>query len=571
MRGFAIVAVGLFWFCAFYFPGCAQVKCDGEVGAELTADPPLVINIFTELSATAVDSPPAFRVDTRGIRALLIQAGITIPVTIDILAAGMRQRVNPKPLAPDSPDFPDAVGMVFPEGGGGAHERALPGKCRLLVRNASNRPLARLKARFHLFPAPEIRRFVPLLVHAERGGVDRAAFWCNKQRKKLRKECFDTLAWILLHRGDDAAAGGYWKRCLPPRRAAGFQALGDVHLHNRRYREAMAWYDRAGPSGNRALTCGVLADLERDEGHADAARKWLERAVVEYDSLIKTPTFSWKDLDIRDRLARLHQWRARPKTAADNAADERLKTILERCDAYCRKLFHSSFDFVCIEDEMQEMGGAGTPVNYMLLALKQPREAGTVTYEYDYRLVRKDRKIREVRTRIRCNGRRVDEQVVEPPVDHPGVEKIIFGPLAMFESRWQWRFRYRILGEEPLWGEKAVVLDVIPRGRPEKNRFFGKVWIHEKDGSVMKIAFNPKSLANFELVRSLVARQGGMPDMVVIAEYGQMRRGIRFPSRYFFEDAYVNAKGKRVLRFRNDHRYRDYRFFSISSEVKLVE
>lgn len=568
LRVFTIIAAALFLVSTLYVPVHGLAAVDAVICRELRPDPPLVLNAWRELAAAKVASLPAFRVDTRGMRTVLMQAGISQPVTIDIHVPGMRKRVHPQPLALDSPDFPAQVRWVIVHKGEGDQAEALPGECVLWVRDAAEKPLARINARFHLYASPDITKFKTLPDLVRKGGATPAVFWCTKQRKRIRTDCFDALGWILFHHNAYANAAEYWGLCESAKRSAGFQALGDVELHNRRYHEAMVWYDRAGPSGNRARTCGILADLEWRQGNTGVSGEWLERAVAEYDGLIKSPVFSWKELDVRDRLRRLNQWHDRPGSTTEKEVDARLKSILARCDAYCRRLFHSSFDFVCIEEERQKMGGGGAPVNYMLLSLKQPREAGTVTYEYDYRLVRKNLKIREVRTRIRCNGRRVDEKVVDPPVDHPGVEKIIFGPLAMFERRWQWRFRYRILGEESLWGEKTVVLDVIPRGRPGKNRFFGKVWVREKDGSVMKIAFNPKSLVNFELVRSLVAGKGGVPDMVIVAEYREMRRGIRFPSRYFFEDAYVNPGGKRVLRFRSDHRYRDYRFFSISSSVK---
>ncbi|HDP96002.1 MAG TPA: hypothetical protein ENN40_11685 [Candidatus Aminicenantes bacterium] len=136
----------------------------------------------------------------------------------------------------------------------------------------------------------------------------------------------------------------------------------------------------------------------------------------------------YNHIDVRDYLERLTGWLDRPKTEAEKATDARLERILDKCAAYCRRLYGSSFDFVCIEKVREKLPGSEAPQGYFRADLRPVVDSDTLITEYDYRLVRKDRKIREVRTRIRVNGRKVDEEVVEAPQDHPGVEKIIFGP-----------------------------------------------------------------------------------------------------------------------------------------------
>lgn len=63
------------------------------------------------------------------------------------------------------------------------------------------------------------------------------------------------------------------------------------------------------------------------------------------------------------------------------------------------------------------------------------------------------------------------------------------------------------------------------------------------------------------------------PRITLTSEFGIEKNGIRFPSRLFSEEAYVNRQGKKVKLSETSVVYRDYRFFIVDVDVSrtLIE
>ncbi len=57
------------------------------------------------------------------------------------------------------------------------------------------------------------------------------------------------------------------------------------------------------------------------------------------------------------------------------------------------------------------------------------------------------------------------------------------------------------------------------------------------------------------------------PSVVFMAEYDAKKRGLRFPSRYYIEEAYINRKGKRSVNMKQEVKLTKYMFFTVGSEV----
>lgn len=467
--------------------------------------PALVLNAFSELTTAPAEGVRALAIDMTPVRSLLEAADLKQMPTIEIQISTHQLMVNLGAFQPDSLAVPRMVKIKFPAEGSQSLTKTLPQQCLLVFRDSAGTTRARLKAKLYFHPVPAINGFGPPLHRIENGQWQQAAAWCRKQKKKRRKGCYKALADILFHHGA--------------------------------YKEAAQYY---------------------------------ERAVREYDSLIKSQHFAWKDIDNRHRLQCMQEWNRLTKTPAEMVREARLKKILKKCDAYCRRLYNASFDFVCLEEESRWLSeGSSLVINKGLRSIRHNlvEDSKKITYVYDYRLIRKNKEIKEMRTLVRKNDRKVKETVIDPKADHPSVEKIIFGPVAMLTRYWQDYFVYRIIGEEVLWGEQTVILDVIPRSPMKINPLFGKVWIKETDGSVMKIELNPKSIENFKQVLSQAQRNQAVPQIISVAEYGIERSGIRFPSKFYLVDSYINKTGKQVIRAKQTHLYRDYRFFSVQTDV----
>jgi hypothetical protein len=47
-----------------------------------------------------------------------------------------------------------------------------------------------------------------------------------------------------------------------------------------------------------------------------------------------------------------------------------------------------------------------------------------------------------------------------------------------------------------------------------------------------------------------------------------LRRGFYFPSRYLIEEAYIDKKGKKIISSLTEVIYKDYKFFTVETDVK---
>jgi len=56
--------------------------------------------------------------------------------------------------------------------------------------------------------------------------------------------------------------------------------------------------------------------------------------------------------------------------------------------------------------------------------------------------------------------------------------------------------------------------------------------------------------------------------MTLVSEYKVEKNGIRFSSRYFIEEAYIGKKGKKFISSETTVIYRDYKFFTVETEIK---
>jgi hypothetical protein len=92
--------------------------------------------------------------------------------------------------------------------------------------------------------------------------------------------------------------------------------------------------------------------------------------------------------------------------------------------------------------------------------------------------------------------------------------------------------------------------------------------VDESDFSVLKIEWNQESVGNFEITEEIARRYKSKPQMTLVSEYKVEKNGIRFPSRYFIEEAYIGKKGKKFIRSEATVIYRDYEFFTVETEIK---
>jgi len=230
----------------------------------------------------------------------------------------------------------------------------------------------------------------------------------------------------------------------------------------------------------------------------------------------------------------------------------RLSAILQKAADYCQKLDMAALDFVCME-EMTETSYNLTP--------------DTDVYLYDYQFIRKADGAKERRNLIAVNGKKKDSKDVPLRAGHFQYENVLFGPIGLLSRYWQTFLAYRILGEGQLYGRKAVIIEAVPGADLVESHPYGQIWINERDGSVLKIVWDQRSLGNFKMAEEWAKEHDAEPMFTAYSEYGFEKNGLRFPSRSYTEQAYMRKDRGKSPSAKISVTYKDYKFFTVETET----
>jgi len=231
----------------------------------------------------------------------------------------------------------------------------------------------------------------------------------------------------------------------------------------------------------------------------------------------------------------------------------RLAAILKKSAEYCHRLDRAALDFVCLE-EVTEMTRFYTP--------------HTDVYLYDYQFIRKDRETEEKRNLISVNGEKAN--IRDSPLDTVMFQykNVLFGPVGLLSQAWQAYHDFQLIGEEIINSEKAVVVEATPNAFLITPHCYGRVWIKEEDGSVLKIVWDQRSLGNFRAIEEWAKLHDAEPRITAYSEYGVEKNGLRFPSRSYTENAFIEKSNRKLVNAEISIFYRSYKFFTVETEVK---
>ena len=254
--------------------------------------------------------------------------------------------------------------------------------------------------------------------------------------------------------------------------------------------------------------------------------------------------------------------------AAQARAD--LKALLDKGAEYCDKLSRSVLDFVCRERIEEWLYPEAAPVggwsrrarSYVLVGRRE-----TNSYTYDYQLIR-DRagSIRENRTLLLENGksRHVPKASLKTRLFWHAF--IVMGPLGVLSRERQTEHDFRIVGEDRVGKEMALVIEAVPKSGVRSDHLVGKIWLRPGDAGVLKIEWDPSSIDNYTGVEETAKRFQMTPRIVLTSEYAFEKNGIRFPSRYNVKEIYIRG-GRRFQRSETDISYDQYKFFTVETQV----
>lgn len=265
-------------------------------------------------------------------------------------------------------------------------------------------------------------------------------------------------------------------------------------------------------------------------------------------------------------------------SSQEKADRKRLAEILEKTGEYCRQLEKAALDFVCIEEVTERIDLSWDIIQSRLVYVREgttSRFASRVEpvktnkYRHDYQLIRKGGEIKESRILIEEDFQRKFEKDVALKTSVFTFNKFLFGPIAVLSTENHHYYDYQIIKEEMWEDEKVVLLEANPKPSLTQNIISGKIWVRERDFTILKMECNQKSIANFWILEERAKRYKADPEITTVAEYGLEKNAIRFPSRCFIEEAYRNKKGRKFVRSETTVVYKNYKFFTVETEIRF--
>jgi hypothetical protein len=237
----------------------------------------------------------------------------------------------------------------------------------------------------------------------------------------------------------------------------------------------------------------------------------------------------------------------------EQADSSRLAAILKKSGEYCQRLHNAALDFVCLE-EVTEMTRHYTPQ--------------TDVYLYDYQFIRKDQETKEKRNLVAFNGKKTN--IRDSPLNAFMFQykNVLFGPVGLLSKAWQVYYDFKLVGEETFSNEKVVVVEATPSPFLITPQCYGKIWIKEDDGSVLKIVWDQRSLGNFQSAEEWAKIHDAEPQITAYSEYGFEKNGLRFPSRSYTENAFIEKNKRKFVSAEISIFYTNYKFFTVETEVK---
>lgn len=190
-------------------------------------------------------------------------------------------------------------------------------------------------------------------------------------------------------------------------------------------------------------------------------------------------------------------------------------------------------------------------------------------YLYDYQLIRKGRQITERRILVEENGKEKNEENAQLKMQMFDHKYVIFGPIGILSEKWQQEHDYKVIEEKKYKDEHALIIEATPKSSINIDHLFGKIWVRKSDSSILKIEWNQASLGNFERIKEIAKELNAEPDITFISEYDFEEKGIRFPSKYFVREEYIHSWRGRFKRSETTVIYKDYKFFTVETDVEF--
>lgn len=352
--------------------------------------------------------------------------------------------------------------------------------------------------------------------------------------------------------------------------------IANIYLDRKEFKKAGECFKKSSVSEKRAAMFERLSADVFLKGDSDTAKQFIDYAVSDCETMLKSFDFQKKDSYISLLKRLLEKQKRFPKTEEEKEQQAFLKKVLDGSATYCQKMKKWSFHFFC-KEELKEYRDYSKEVikDFKRGAFGKPERVyqrpTKNTLLYEYQLIQDKNKVSETRTLLKQNGVKKNKKNASLSTHGYRYTRLIFGPLAMFSSSWHKHFYYKILRKETLWNQPAVVVEILPLHKYKRNPLYGTAWVSLKDYSVLRIQWHPASLPLAKTIAKRAKAYKSTPEVTFFADFNIFKRGIRFPSKYYLEESYINKKKKKFRRLKQEVTLKDYMFFVVGTEVIKAE
>jgi len=288
-------------------------------------------------------------------------------------------------------------------------------------------------------------------------------------------------------------------------------------------------------------------------------------------------------------------WREEAPAALDQASQEELRKILSRCAEYCRKLADLALYFICEEtiNETHHQVKEGIdprdlwftqtekiwqdPIGEVsrkwLTQIMDPSRTGRNTYTCDYQFIKKGDRIEERRILLKENGHKVTDRKKLLEEKRYSVLKPIFASLQVLDQDHQPLFNYKILEEEKVHGNKAFVIEAVPKSGDADGVRSAKVWVDKESFQILKSEIEGIPLEGYEDVLKDSVLLNIEPLFLTTHEYRVEKKGVLFPERTTVRVEYrgLYRGGRPVSKLKTDMTYKKFEFFTVETEHQIIK
>jgi len=265
------------------------------------------------------------------------------------------------------------------------------------------------------------------------------------------------------------------------------------------------------------------------------------------------------------------------QTRADGEKPFDLAAFLKTAADYCRRLESAALYYTCREEIEETVNLTrdiqGRPIltdQPTLGSPTSPETNGRLSLVYDYQCIRAfNGEVRDTRTLIEQNGKKKHVPEAKMNMTAFELDRTMLGPIYIFAERFQSEYDFTVTGRDKFERKPVVIVEAKPKpGAPVSLNLFGKTWVDPATNEILKIEWDESRIGRYEIFRKWGARYKLTPRITIRSEFSVEKNGLRFPTKMFLEEAYLNERGRKFIRSETTVEYTDFKFFTVEVEIK---